>query len=213
MVLQFIAPVAILITIHWRICTFLKTRILQNPTTPMEMKRALKEAKRHRKNSTLLMAIAVMFALCWFPLTLLNFLADFNYFIFMYKNFLLAFAVAHMVAMISACVNPIVYGWFNTNFRVEFSRIVCFCKRDEFTSGESRQLVGTPEGQHIVYKRTVSYKAVQTEVQPVLMRRDSPHRDSIGLLSTSSGSQINEDQWRQAPGTPTKETLDTHVED
>ena len=75
------------------------------------------EAKRHRKNSTLLMAIAVMFALCWFPLTLLNLLADFNYTIFMFKNFLMAFAVAHILAMISACLNPIMYGWFNSNFR------------------------------------------------------------------------------------------------
>lgn len=186
MVLQFIAPVAILITIHWRICNFLKTRIMQNPTTPTEMNRAMKEATRHRKNSSLLMAIAVMFALCWFPLTLLNLLADFNYFIFMYKNFLLAFAVSHMVAMISACVNPVVYGWFNTNFRREFSRIVCFCRQDPYEA-ERRRLMQQPEPPQIVYKtRPVSYKSVQTQVQPVLMRQDSPHRDSIGLLSNSS---------------------------
>ena len=163
----------------------------------------MKEAKRHRKNSTLLMAIAIMFALCWFPLTLLNLLADMNYFIFMYKNFLLAFAVAHLVAMISACLNPIVYGWFNVNFRREFSRIVCFWKDEDlfYQEGEKRQLVCTaPRGgsatgggggggggsgatgaargkEHmkISHKKNVSYKAIQTQtVQPVLMRQDSP---------------------------------------
>ena len=175
----------------------------------MEMNRAMKEAKRHRKNSTLLMAIAIMFALCWFPLTLLNLLADMNYFIFMYKNFLLAFAVAHLVAMISACLNPIVYGWFNVNFRREFSRIVCFWRDEELFSqdGEKRQLVlagprgGSPTGGggggcggaaaaqgkellKISHKKNVSYKAIQTQtVQPVLMRQDSPvtMKDTLDL--------------------------------
>lgn len=170
----------------------------------MEMNRAMKEAKRHRKNSTLLMAIAIIFAMCWFPLTLLNLLADMNHFIFMYKNFLLAFAVAHLVAMISACLNPIVYGWFNVNFRCEFSRIVCFWRDEElfYPDGEKRQLVyglpprgaeggGSGEGnaeeplkgkprrkgeeQRMAMTKTVSYKAIQTQtVQPSLVRQDSP---------------------------------------
>ena len=76
--------------------------------------------------SLLLMAIAVLFAICWFPLTLLNLLADINYFFFMHHNFLLVFATAHLVAMFSACINPIVYGWFNSNFRREFLRKVSF---------------------------------------------------------------------------------------
>ena len=183
MLLQFIIPVIILIIIHWRICNFLKTRILQNPTTPMEMNRAMKEAKRHRKNSTLLMAIAIMFALCWFPLTLLNLMADFNYFIFMYKNFLLAFALAHLIAMVSACLNPVIYGWFNSNFRREFTRIVCFWKEEFYSDIERKQLVNL-EPRQIVYKRTVSYKAIQTEVQPVFFQeRDS--RDSEEFQSSS----------------------------
>ena len=163
------------------------------------------------------MAIAIMFAMCWFPLTLLNLLADMNYFIFMYKNFLLAFAVAHLVAMISACLNPIVYGWFNVNFRREFSRIVCFWRDEElfYPDGEKRQLVcgaaqrgsaadgggggrgggggaGGNECQKIAYKKNVSYKAIQTQtVQPILMRQDSPitMKDSLdfGSSSTSRG--------------------------
>ena len=186
----------------------------------MEMNRAMKEAKRHRKNSTLLMAIAIMFALCWFPLTLLNLLADMNYFIFMYKNFLLAFAVAHLVAMISACLNPIVYGWFNVNFRREFSRIVCFWRDEElfYQDGEKRQLVlagpqgGSPTGggwgggggcrgaaatrgkelMKISHKKNVSYKAIQTQtVQPVLMRQDSPVTMKDTLdLGTSSTCRV-----------------------
>ena len=188
MLLQFIIPVIILIIIHWRICTFLKTRIRLNPTTPMEMNRAMKEAKRHRKNSTLLMAIAVMFALCWFPLTLLNLLADFNYFIFMYKNFLLAFSLAHLIAMVSACLNPVIYGWFNSNFRREFTRIVCFWREDLYDI-ERKQLVQV-ETRRVVYKRNVSYKAIQTEVQPMFDQHDCPFRDSDEDASSRSGERI-----------------------
>ena len=42
MLLQFVVPILVLITIHWRICTFLKCRIIRNPTTVTEMSRAMK---------------------------------------------------------------------------------------------------------------------------------------------------------------------------
>ncbi len=169
MVLQFLVPIVVLLSVHWRISNFLKCRILRNPATPMEMNRAMREAKRHRKNSALLMAIAIMYALCWFPLTLLNFLADFDYTLFSTQNFLIAFAVAHIVAMTSAVVNPILYGWFNSNFRKEFNSIVCFWRvRDsgDFVADENQKLV-RPPAQCIVFPKRMSYKAIQTEVQPV----------------------------------------------
>ncbi|ELT88377.1 hypothetical protein CAPTEDRAFT_24667, partial [Capitella teleta] len=125
MLLQFVAPIAILLVLHWRLCSHLKYCLQIQPSTSEEFLRMIKHAKRHRKNTHLLIAIAVMFALCWFPLTLLNFLADFNISMFMYHNFLLAFALAHIIAMVSACVNPILYGWFNAKFRMEFTKIVC----------------------------------------------------------------------------------------
>ena len=167
MTLQFIIPIALIIITHWRICNFLKCRILMNPKTPSEMERAMKEAQTHRKNSTLLMAIALIFALCWFPLTLLNLLADLNYFIFMYKNFLLAFAIAHIFAMISACLNPIIYGWFNSTFRREFRNLVFFWKHPlhdleqkglmaHEPSPELHGLLMAAGGQNINYYKQVS---------------------------------------------------------
>ena len=164
MILQFVGPIGVLFVIHWKICNYLKCRIRHNPITHSEMNRAVKEAKRHRKNSMLLMTIAVMFALCWFPLTLVNLLADYNYVIFMHRNFLLAFAIAHMFAMVSACLNPIIYGWFNSNFRREFSGTVCFWNsRSQDDNIENRQLMAqepspeaaAPNNQHVLYPRRV----------------------------------------------------------
>ena len=143
----------------------------------MEIRRALRGAKWHHRKSTYLMAIAIRFTHSWFPLMLVNSVDDLDYFIFMNKNFLLAFAVAYTVAMISACITPVVYRWFNTIFKFEFPSAVCFLKRDDFTSEESQQLVSAPKGQHIVYMRTVNNKAIQPEVQPVIMHRDRPFLD------------------------------------
>ena len=162
MTIQFIIPLAILATLHWKMCTFLKYRIATNPRSLTELCRAAKDARRHTKNTTMFMAITFMFALCWFPLTSLNLIADFNHNIFMQQNFLLVFIIAHLLSMFSAIVNPIVYGWFNVNFRREFIDTVCFWKR--FKIHKEKDLL--PEGQ-IVFNRPVHIKAVQTEVQPL----------------------------------------------
>ena len=59
----------------------------------------------------------------------------------MYKNFLLPFAVAHIFAMISACLNPIIYGWFNSTFRKEFINLVFFWKHPSTDSSEGQRLM------------------------------------------------------------------------
>jgi len=197
MLVQFIGPTITLVTIHWKICNFLKARIASNPNTEGEMRRAMKESERHRKNSLLLMAIAVLFAICWFPLTLLNLLADINYFFFVHHNFLLVFATAHLVAMFSACINPIVYGWFNSNFRREFlrkiSRPLWSKERKEYEAEKKRLLprvlgaLGSKlAGQQIVNTKGACYNTVQTEVQPVWMPPKplpSPPEDLSHILS------------------------------
>ena len=188
MILQFVIPIAVLMTLHWKICNFLRSRINSDPKSVSEMQRAFKDVTRHRKNTTLLMAIALMFALCWFPLTLLNMLADFNFKIFMFENFLLSYALAHMIAMISACMNPILYGWFNSNFRREFASF--FCNRKSQTKSAIQDEV-LPEEKVVVYKQNMSYKAIQTEVQPVfgrLIKRDFSDRDTEAMPFGSSTS-------------------------
>ena len=37
----------------------------------------------------------------------------------------LIFAVCHIVALGSACANPVLYGWLNDNFRREFVAVLC----------------------------------------------------------------------------------------
>ena len=125
MILQFLIPIIILVGAHWKISSFLKGRINKYPRTTHEMMRAITEAKRHNKNSRLFMAIAIIYAICWFPLTLLNLLADINYNMFKQQDFLMAYSYVYLIAMTSSISNPIMYGWFNSNFEREFTKVIC----------------------------------------------------------------------------------------
>ncbi|CAD5119107.1 unnamed protein product [Dimorphilus gyrociliatus] len=114
MTLQFILPLLIIAFVHWNICSVLKRRI---NARHRPLVRALREARRHRKNSTLLMMIACVFAFCWFPFSFFNLIADLEskqisneYFMVIYGSFLL-------IALSSACLNPLLYCWTNEAIR------------------------------------------------------------------------------------------------
>ncbi|KAK3599389.1 hypothetical protein CHS0354_036401 [Potamilus streckersoni] len=136
MVLQYMAPLAVITSLHARICSFLRMRINGNPKTETEMDRVLREIRRQRKNLLLLTAIAMSFALAWLPLTVLNTLADYNYQLFMDKHFNYVYAYCLLLAMSSASINPIMYGWFNTNFREAFIDVMCCRKKNMHDSLE-----------------------------------------------------------------------------
>ena len=134
---QYIAPLAIISSLHCRICSFLRLRIHLNPRTEREVQRVLREIKRHKRNMLLLTAIAISFALAWLPLTILNTLVDYDYTLFMDRNFNQVYGYSLLVAMCSACLNPILYGWFNTNFRRAFVYVLC-CEKKEI--GDSLEM-------------------------------------------------------------------------
>jgi len=128
LVTQYVVPLVIISLLHGRICMFLKYRISENPITETEVKRMFREVKRHRRNMLLLTAIAASFAIAWLPLTILNTLADYDFRLFLNRNFNDAYAFCLLIAMCSACMNPIIYGWFNSNFRKAFLQIICWQK-------------------------------------------------------------------------------------
>ena len=40
------------------------------------------------------------------------------------EKMIIVYAVCHLFGMSSACANPFLYGWFNGNFRSEFTKIL-----------------------------------------------------------------------------------------
>ena len=134
MVFQYIVPIVIVTVAHARICNKLKYRMInQNvshtssaPVNPFQKRKNEREVRRKRKTNMLLVMIAVIFILSWLPLNVFNILADFNFELLQEidKNNLV-FPICHLLVLSSACMNPVLYGWLNDNFRKEFMNVLC----------------------------------------------------------------------------------------
>ncbi|XP_076464029.1 putative neuropeptide Y receptor 11 [Babylonia areolata] len=149
MVVQYILPFIILTVAHLRICNKLRYRMVNQqqqpaqPRTRSERKSSHqprnsqqeRRSRRKRKTNLLLASIAMVFALSWLPLNIFNLLSEFHGELFLTGetsvDISLAYAICHLLVLCSACVNPVVYGWFNDNFKSEFLKVICCpcCRR------------------------------------------------------------------------------------
>lgn len=113
---QYGIPILVLSVVHARIKRYLSKHMMGQ----YDPRRAQKEIERNRRTTILLSTIAIVFAVCWLPWNIVNMLADFEYEGFRDPNHLYTvFGACHMIAMSSACINPVLYGWLNTNLRRE----------------------------------------------------------------------------------------------
>ena len=74
----------------------------------------------------MLISIAVIFGICWFPINLinlvLNIFSELGENLHCWKLLYLFFILTHVIAMSSTCYNPFFYGWLNPAFRAEFAK-------------------------------------------------------------------------------------------
>ena len=109
--------------VHGRIKNYLN----KNQMSQSDARRAQREIERNRRTTILLTGIAGTFAVSWLPWHIVNILADLNYSGFTdYEFFYTVFGFCHAIAMSTACTNPILYGWLNTNLRRQIS---CLCSQ------------------------------------------------------------------------------------
>lgn len=93
-----------------------------NSTTAAESneRRRKSLADRHRRTNLLLISIVIIFAFAWLPLNCFHLANTFGWL----KSYSVpAFALCHIFAICSACLNPLSYAFFNHNFRAEFIAI------------------------------------------------------------------------------------------
>ena len=83
----------------------------------------MQDNERFNRSRRLLLTVCLSFAICWLPLLILNLFFDFFGVHIAWEALTAIFLVSHLIAMSSCCINPIVYGFYNTNFREEFKRI------------------------------------------------------------------------------------------
>ncbi|XP_039300481.1 neuropeptide F receptor [Nilaparvata lugens] len=124
MMAQFLVPFLVLSIIHLKISTYLAVRV-STPPRDANSKRAKREWRRNRRTMVILTCIAVVFAISWLPMTVFSLVAEINPSILGEPSTMYAvFAGCHILAMSSACTNPLLYGWLNTNFRRELATVL-----------------------------------------------------------------------------------------
>ena len=80
----------------------------------------------------MLVAVVVLFALCWLPLHTFFFVLNFTDKQH-HPSLTLAYFICHWIAMSNSFVNPIVYGLLNDSFRVSIMVCLCECIKSQLT--------------------------------------------------------------------------------
>lgn len=81
------------------------------------------QRRKRKRTIKMLMAVVVVFAVCWFPLNCYVLLLSSHS---IHSNNVLYFSF-HWLAMSSTCYNPFIYCWLNHSFRAELKRLLAVC--------------------------------------------------------------------------------------
>jgi len=118
---QFVFPFATIIISYSSIVIKLRERSLSGKPGSRSAKKRREEEARTKRTNRMLIAMVVIFGTCWFPINLINLLADCMD-LGCWSYYYVTFFICHIIAMSSTCYNPFLYGWLNSAFKAEFSR-------------------------------------------------------------------------------------------
>nr|QVK45890.1 G protein-coupled receptor [Proales similis] len=150
-IVYYILPMCAVVACYYRICRFLKNGVpfadliqqkrRQEEEEEEQVNQSIEMAEsrpviefgerlaaqhgRHRFNRSrkLLFVVAVSFAVCWLPLTVTNLYLDLVPYSIDAQMLKVIFLSCHLIAMLTTCINPILYGLKNRNFKEEFKEI------------------------------------------------------------------------------------------
>ncbi|PVD39445.1 hypothetical protein C0Q70_02076 [Pomacea canaliculata] len=159
-----------------------------------------------RKSIKLLIAVVVVFTLCWLPLILYHLLTTLhpNTEVFSY-NINVYFA-CHWFAISSTCFNPFVYCWMNENFREEVkSRFrCCFRHPLKYLPGVKRAGLGSAGPRRQRQDTSITRSSVRSSANMHSVRRDvtllseqedmMSHKQSDGFMVAESAERDEEVQ-------------------
>ncbi|XP_068167057.1 neuropeptide Y receptor Y8b [Antennarius striatus] len=87
-----------------------------------------KKNKGSVRINTMIVSIVVAFALSWLPLNIFNTVFDWNHDAIPACSHDAIFSFCHLTAMASTCVNPIIYGFLNSNFQKQLKSTLLRCR-------------------------------------------------------------------------------------
>ncbi|CAB3409745.1 unnamed protein product [Caenorhabditis bovis] len=134
-IIQYFVPMLILDTAY----TMIAVKIWTTSRRRIE----LDETKTaNQKLMRVLIIVVACFSLCWFPLETYLLLNELKPEINGWKYINLAFFFSHWLAMSNSCLNPIIYGLYNTKYNEEYRKIFnqitsCTCRRKDVAESKS----------------------------------------------------------------------------
>jgi len=127
LVFQYFLPLALIAACYLRI--FLRLRRRKDAVERARDASSRDDrAKSSRRINLMLGSIVGLFAACWLPLNIFNTVFDWHHELVMSCQHDVVFSVCHLVAMVSTCVNPIVYGFLNSNFQKQLKSTLAHCR-------------------------------------------------------------------------------------
>lgn len=76
----------------------------------------------------MLVAVVVLFIICWGPILITNVLTAFDFLNRLNYGYLKPMRTAfHLMSYFNSCINPCVYGFLSANFRNSFKAALCTC--------------------------------------------------------------------------------------
>ncbi|XP_069755600.1 neuropeptide Y receptor type 4-2-like [Narcine bancroftii] len=131
-VFQYCVPLVFIAVCYGRIYVRLRTRNDLLEKTGEEKPRQTKSGRIN----VILGLLVLGFGLCWLPLNVFNLISDWNLEVMMHCDHNLIFSLCHLAGMASTCINPIIYGFLNNNFKKELWAIIVHCDWNRQEDGE-----------------------------------------------------------------------------
>lgn len=148
-IFQYVLPVVIVGSSNYKICSFLHLNVpkmfRRKERKKLNTENEKKENNRHliadratiliekiwnnqerfSRSKKILFIVFCTFCLCWLPVAVCNLLLDFSDSIFINgQKLALIIMIANLIALSSTCVNPVIYGLMNRNFKQEICKMV-----------------------------------------------------------------------------------------
>lgn len=163
-IFQYILPVVVVGSTHYKICSFLHLNVpkmfrrkdrrkLKIENEKNENNRSLiadrasifiekiwNNQERFSRSKHILFIVFVTFCLCWLPVAVCNLLLDFSDSSFINgRKLSLIIISSNLIALFSTCVNPIIYGLMNKNFKQEIFKMVTINSAENSIKIQSNQ--------------------------------------------------------------------------
>ncbi|XP_072243128.1 neuropeptide Y receptor Y8b [Leuresthes tenuis] len=125
LVFQYFLPLALITVCYLHIYLRLRRR-------KDMVERGRNTTQKKNKGSTrinvMLVSIVVAVALSWLPLNVFNTVFDWDHNAISSCGHDIIFSFCHLTAMVSTCVNPIIYGFLNSNFQKQLKSTLLRCR-------------------------------------------------------------------------------------